>query len=554
MVPHQNRASPQPSRAHSMRFSVAKSTMSLFDAPFDDFVGQTDVFAPAAETEIIPPVEVVSQAHAGSYLHESAQATRVAEQALEHEMQALSFHDKTQIKFDVHGIRSLFGQGPGSGTNRRTLPEPENVDDYLRHLDDVLMKCPRQRKAAFVEAQQINPSYVNSKEFRRMFLRAYLDRDTTTYDVHKAATKLMLHFQTKKMLFGPQFTTDPTIIGRDVRLSDLAAKDRIALQSGAFQILPERDTAGRAVVFFAPGQRIFDTIESWMRAMWYVYWLLSKDVENQLTGICMVVYFRGFTKKRDTYEQVKKLTLVRESMPSKLVALHFCYQDVAMNAMIVAHKVHFLTRNLRSRVRDHFSTDHNEICFQLETYGIPIDKEILKANGHLGLKWFNEWMQIRESQEADHSGNDDGTTPSTIAVTITPRKFDVLFGRGRNTREHCGNLRCAHLVEMHQPEYEHCSKSEKTELAMRIVVIIKECNGRFLKKDRKTGWEEVEDTKAREKVSHFFRHLRATTLTNDQDDNGQDIKQEEEHTEKRSRQSATDYNSHDLKQVKHVPI
>ena len=186
--------------------------------------------------------------------------------------------------------------------------------------------------------------------------------------------------------------------------------------------------------------------------------------------------------------------------------------------------------------------------------GIPIDKEILKPNGHLGLKWFNEWMQIRESQEADHSENDGGTTPSTIAVTITPRKFDVLFGRGRNTREHCGNLRCAHLVEMHQPEYEHCSKSEKTELAMRIVVMIKECDGRFLKKDRKTGWEEVEDTKAREKVSHFFRHLRATTLTNDQDDNGQDIKQEEEQTEKRSRQSATDYNSHDLKQVKHVPI
>merc|ERR1711865_385026 len=148
-----------------------------------------------------------------------------AEQALEHEMQALSFHDKTQIKFDVHGIRSLLGQGPGSGTNRRTLPEPENVDDYLRHLDDVLMKCPLQRKAAFLEAQHLNPSYVNSNEFRRMFLRAYLDRDTTTYDVHKAATKLMLHFQTKKMLFGPQFTTDPTIVGRDVRLSDLAAKD-----------------------------------------------------------------------------------------------------------------------------------------------------------------------------------------------------------------------------------------------------------------------------------------------------------------------------------------
>ena len=364
-LPSESVSSPERSRAHSMRFSVAKSTMSMFDAPFD-FAG-TDLFDEPAAVESIPPVEVVSQAHAGSYLHESAQATRVAEQALEHEMQALSFHDKTQIKFDVHGIRSLLGQGPG-GTNR-TIPEPDNVDDYLRHLEDVLGKCPLQQKAAFVEAQHRNPSYVNSTEFRRMFLRAYLDRDTTTYDVHKAATKLMLHFQTKKMLFGPSFTTDPTILGRDVRLSDLAAKDRIALQSGAFQILPERDTAGRAVVVFAPGQRIFDTIESWMRAMWYVYWLLSKDAENQVTGICMVVYFRGFTKKRDTFEQVKKLILVRESMPTKLVALHFCYQDVAMNAMIVAHKVHFLTRNLRSRVRDHFSTDHNEICFQLETYG-----------------------------------------------------------------------------------------------------------------------------------------------------------------------------------------
>merc|ERR1712166_486380 len=62
-------------------------------------------------------------------------------------------------------------------------------------------------------------------------------------------------------------------------------------------------------------------------------------------------------------------------------------------------------------------------------------------------------------------------------------------------------------------EYEKCSKSEKTELAKRIVTMIKECNGRFLKKDRKLGWQEVTDSQAREKVSHFFRHLRATLGT-----------------------------------------
>merc|ERR1712166_1259583 len=73
-------------------------------------------------------------------------------------------------------------------------------------------------------------------------------------------------------------------------------------------------------------------------------------------------------------------------------------------------------------------------------------------------------------------------------------------------------------------EYEKCSKSEKTELAKRIVTMIKECNGRFLKKDRKWGWQEVTDSQAREKVSHFFRHLRATlgTATSEEPPNKED--------------------------------
>ncbi|OEU14906.1 hypothetical protein FRACYDRAFT_269706 [Fragilariopsis cylindrus CCMP1102] len=77
---------------------------------------------------------------------------------------------------------------------------------------------------------------------------------------------------------------------------------------------------------------------------------------------------------------------------------------------------------------------------------------------------------------------------------------------------------------MHQLEYEKCSKSEKTELAKRIVTMIKECNGRFLKKDRKLGWQEVTDSQAREKVSHFFRHLRATlgTATAEEPSNKED--------------------------------
>jgi len=304
-------------------------------------------------------------------------------------------------------------------------------------------------------------------------------------------------------------------------------------------------------------------------------WQVAKDVENSIDniGICIIVYFRGWlddndndTVKRDTFEQAQKCTLVREAIPNRLVALHYCYQDESMKALMTAQKVHFLTRNLRSRFRDHFSIDHNEICFQLETYGIPIDKQILLPNGHLGMKWYNEWIQIRESQEAEafKSGDDDNSTTIIDDTIITPRNFDVLFGRGRDTREHCGNLRCAHLVEMHQQEYEQCTKTEKTELAKRIVSMVKECNGRFLKKDRKKGWQKVSDGKAREKVSHFFRHLRATTTsttttttTQESSFNNNDSSDATTHTnEKRSQHPTTedDLDRDIAKHIKHVPV
>lgn len=62
---------------------------------------------------------------------------------------------------------------------------------------------------------------------------------------------------------------------------------------------------------------------------------------------------------------------------------------------------------------------------------------------------------------------------------------------------------------MHQIEYEKAGKMEKTEIAERIVNIIHESYGRFLKWE-KEGWIEVDHEAAREKISHFFRHLRST--------------------------------------------
>jgi len=95
-----------------------------------------------------------------------------------------------------------------------------------------------------------------------------------------------------------------------------------------------------------------------------------------------------------------------------------------------------------------------------------------------------------EVVNAVDNNNNNTTAPATTDIDTVPvpvitivRKFDVLFGKGK-TRKHVGNLRCAYLVEQHEIEYENANKIDKTLIASKIVNIVKENNGRFLKNDK----------------------------------------------------------------------
>jgi len=414
---------------------------------------------------------------------------------------------------------------------------------------------------------------VNSRKFRLMFLRMYSlgtninnDADFVYYNIGKVATKIISYFNVKKSLFGVVSKTNnqDCILGRDIRLNDLSVDDRAALNSGACQILSERDVAGRCIMIYAPYQRVYKNINNWCRAFWYIWQCYINNEENQLSGCVNIFHAKGYIarKQRDTFDDVRAVIRVKDSMmgDSQMVALHYCYNDIAMKSMVTAQKLHFMNKHVRSHFREHYSIYHNDICFKLETFGIPIDKEIFLPNGELGLKWFNEWLNCRELEEngsvsssmsmpininnntnindvvtsndnvedadsggdaagGDNSTNNTNNNNNTPAATITAvtnvvpavitivRKFDVLFGKGK-TREHVGNLRCAYLVEQHEIEYEGANKIDKTQIANKIVNIVKANNGRFLKKDKQSGWMEVKEKQAREKVSHFFRRRR----------------------------------------------
>jgi hypothetical protein len=83
---------------------------------------------------------------------------------------------------------------------------------------------------------------------------------------------------------------------------------------------------------------------------------------------------------------------------------------------------------------------------------------------------------------------------------------DVLCGRGGATNNHDGNRRFRSTVTEYQPEYLEARKKDKAVIARRIVRIIRERGGRFLRRDDSTGqWIDVGDKKAVEKTSQALR-------------------------------------------------
>lgn len=84
---------------------------------------------------------------------------------------------------------------------------------------------------------------------------------------------------------------------------------------------------------------------------------------------------------------------------------------------------------------------------------------------------------------------------------------DVLCGRGGATNNHIGNRNFRKLVAQHQQAYLMARKRDKRDIAQRIVSIVRNNGGRFLKRNDNSSeeWVDVGDKRACEKTSQALR-------------------------------------------------
>ncbi|KAL3915500.1 MAG: hypothetical protein SGILL_005625 [Bacillariaceae sp.] len=113
---------------------------------------------------------------------------------------------------------------------------------------------------------------------------------------------------------------------------------------------------------------------------------------------------------------------------------------------------------------------------------------------------------------------------------MVPSNGDILLGKGKRCQNHKGNMRFRFLVDQKRPEYDAAeTNEERKQINLQVLKIVKsEMKGRFLQevRDEETrataGWVEVDDAKARDKISMCFRSKRRTMKQEENKNNSSD--------------------------------
>jgi hypothetical protein len=156
---------------------------------------------------------------------------------LAQEMAQLSVEEREKALEDVHGIA-------------RAVDEPlDYVETSFALLEEELSKITS-NKAAYDLAKLQSKEYVSSEKLQLMFLRA------DSFDACKAASRMVRFFDEKYKLFGAEKLT------KDIVLADLDPGDITVLDKGIYQVLPEKDCAGRKVFCFFPKLKVKSTTQN----------------------------------------------------------------------------------------------------------------------------------------------------------------------------------------------------------------------------------------------------------------------------------------------------
>mmetsp|Transcript_26409 Transcript_26409/g.64355 ORF Transcript_26409/g.64355 Transcript_26409/m.64355 type:complete len:464 (-) Transcript_26409:335-1726(-) len=412
-----------------------------------------------------------------------------SEKLIAEALSKLSFKEREEAYEDVHGVSDLV---------RET---PELIEFSLGQMDHQLKILLD--KYAYDLAESLSKDYVTDRGLRLKFLRAAI------FDPKRAASRMAEYFHHKLDMFGREKLV------KDITFEDLGEDGMEAVSQGMMhQVLPSRDTQGRAVVvgsqrlFLAQVDKFKDPVKTLIKAYWYVAKSVADDEETQKKGFVFVSYANDSNHPSDAVrrELLKLCGTVSRGLPVRSIAVHYC-SDSSRTAAFYRAIITGTDSSVRVRTRAH-SGSHNEIKYRLMSFGIPISDFPFLERGEVKKTNHLKWIERRKQKEEYLK-----TNPLPKNAVDIPSRADVLLGRGTPFNTHPGNKRLHEMVAEHYDEYDREMRVGKTKLAERIVSMVHEYGGKFRKLDDQYGvWIEVPHLDARNKVAHGFRRKREVVV------------------------------------------
>jgi hypothetical protein len=189
------------------------------------------------------------------------------------ELTGLTIQERYQVLEEIHGVASNVVEDPCFVAQRlaqlettlqssSSVQPPSQVQANNNNNDN-----NETMMAAYWQAHAMNPTYTTNVQFRLQFLRA------ERFNVAATAQRMGRYFQQKLILFGPE-----KLGQAQITLNDLSVEDKVAVECGYMQWLPQRDSSGRAIYFCAILLRQWKERSNLVCVVDFLLLLLSQDV------------------------------------------------------------------------------------------------------------------------------------------------------------------------------------------------------------------------------------------------------------------------------------
>jgi hypothetical protein len=206
-----------------------------------------------------------------------------------------------------------------------------------------------------------------------------------------------------------------------------------------------------------------------------------------------------------------KLPSLLSGLPIRFFATHLCHDN---SSPLIGHVIsiirHAVSTALRLRLRCHHGTAM-ECIYELMTFGIPANEDVLPMNGQGEFSADNHKMWLKERRKVE---DDEAAAvllvvqPILLQRVAVPNQNDVVFGRDKYAQDHLGNVHFIFLIENRRDEHEGTpSRRIKCDITDEVIETVHERGGKFLRKDE-VGWVVVDHATARSKVANAFRSRR----------------------------------------------